>query len=100
MTRGGLIALLCWAITGCSTIFTNVNELSPGAYSITASGNVFNTREGLIEKIDAKAAKLCGENGFEYQGEGTFSVPTHKAYVNERWIDVHSTRLIREVICN
>jgi len=65
-TRQGSIAMkkflplagFCLALAGCT--FTAADKLGPGQYQITSSGSIFNSREGLLENINQKAAKVCG----------------------------------------
>jgi uncharacterized protein YceK len=52
-------------LNGCSTIFTNANEVEPGIYTIRAHGNVFNSPEAILAKALQKAEKKCGHANFE-----------------------------------
>ena len=63
-----LLSLGCitLALTGCT--FTGANEVAPGEYMINSHGSIFNSREGLLENINQKAAKVC--NGKPYRLEG------------------------------
>lgn len=60
----GCIAL---ALTGCT--FTGVNEIAPGQYMITSHGSIFNSREGLLENINQKAAKACDGKPYHLEGD-------------------------------
>ncbi len=61
-----LTGCITFALTGCT--FTGANEIGPGQYMITSHGSIFNSREGLLENINQKAAKVC--NGKSYHLEG------------------------------
>lgn len=61
-----LTGCLALALTGCT--FTGANEIAPGQYMITSHGSIFNSREGMLENINQKAAKVC--NGKPYHLEG------------------------------
>ncbi|WP_339514278.1 hypothetical protein [Pseudomonas sp. RL_15y_Pfl2_60] len=60
------IGFLALFLTGCT--FTGANEIAPGQYMISSHGSIFNSREGLLENINQKAAKVC--NGKPYRLEG------------------------------
>ena len=59
---------LAFISASCSTIFVNSNEVEPGIYQIQAHGNVFNTREAMLEKALKKAEKKCGHSNFKRIG--------------------------------
>lgn len=61
-----LTGCISFALTGCT--FTGADEIAPGQYMITSHGSIFNSREGMLENINQKAAKVC--NGKRYHLEG------------------------------
>ena len=66
MKRYIVVALAFW-VAGCAQMIpARANEISPGKYSLEASGNVFASVTDLLAKIDKKAVKLCGEGKYEY----------------------------------
>lgn len=93
------VAMLLVLLSGCSTIFTRATELEPGVFRVTARGNVFNSQEGLLKKVESKAGKLCPENGYDFQGESVFNTQTQKSYVNGGMMDVTSTQFVQVVVC-
>lgn len=56
-------------LNGCSTIFTNAFETEEGVYEIKAHGNVFNSRDAMLEKALKKAEKKCGHANFKQLGD-------------------------------
>lgn len=58
---------MTWTLTGCT--FTGANEVAPGEYMITSHGSIFNSREGLLENINQKAAKVCGAKPYHLEGD-------------------------------
>ncbi|EPJ85172.1 MULTISPECIES: hypothetical protein [unclassified Pseudomonas] len=66
MKKSLLLGCISLALTGCT--FTGANEVAPGEYMINSHGSIFNSREGLLENINQKAAEVC--NGKPYRLEG------------------------------
>lgn len=66
MKKALLAACIASLLTGCT--FTAAHETAPGEYMITSHGSIFNSREGMLENINEKAAKVC--NGKPYHLEG------------------------------
>ena len=62
-----LAACIALVLTGCT--FTGVNEIAPGQYMITSHGSIFNSREGLLENINQKAAKACDGKPYHLEGD-------------------------------
>jgi hypothetical protein len=62
-----LIASLALGLSGCT--FTGANEVAPGQFMITSHGSVFNSREGLLENINQKAAKVCEGKPYHLEGD-------------------------------
>ena len=63
-----IILALVFGVAGCAQMIpARSTELSPGRYSLQASGNMFADYESLSAKIDKKAGKLCGEAAYEYE---------------------------------
>ncbi|MBK5438296.1 MULTISPECIES: hypothetical protein [unclassified Pseudomonas] len=60
----GSVALL---LTGCT--FTGAYEVTPGVYMITSHGSIFNSREGMLENINQKAAKVCDGKPYHLEGD-------------------------------
>lgn len=54
-------------LSGCT--FTAVDELAPGEYMITSHGSIFNSREGMLENINQKAAKACDNKPYHLVGD-------------------------------
>ena len=69
MNKFVITLLLGTSVSGCSTIFTNASEVEPGIYSITAHGNVFNSKEAMEAKALKKAEKKCGHANFARVGD-------------------------------
>jgi hypothetical protein len=61
-----LAGCIASVLGGCT--FTGADQIAPGQYMITSHGSVFNSREGMLENINQKAAKVC--NGKRYRLEG------------------------------
>lgn len=66
MKRFILVGFAALALSGCT--WTAATEIAPGQYAITSHGSAFNSRAGLLEKINRKASKVC--NGQSYRLEG------------------------------
>lgn len=62
-----LLGCIASALTGCT--FTGANEVAPGEYMITSHGSIFNSREGLLENINQKAAKVCEGKPYHLEGD-------------------------------
>lgn len=62
-----LLGFMTWTLTGCT--FTGANEVAPGEYMITSHGSIFNSREGLLENINQKAAKVCDKKPYHLEGD-------------------------------
>ncbi|CAI8770709.1 hypothetical protein BK673_06280 [Pseudomonas fluorescens] len=63
MSAGCVILL----VSGCT--FTAVDKLGPGEYMITSHGSIFNSREGMLENINQKAAKACNNKPYHLVGD-------------------------------
>lgn len=61
------IASLTLGLTGCT--FTGANEVAPSEFMITSHGSIFNSREGLLENINQKAAKVCEGRAYHLEGD-------------------------------
>lgn len=62
-----LLGCITATLTGCT--FTGANEVAPGEYMITSHGSIFNSREGLLENINQKAAKVCDGKPYHLEGD-------------------------------
>lgn len=62
-----LLGCISSALTGCT--FTGANEVAPGEFMITSHGSIFNSREGLLENINQKAAKVCDGKPYHLEGD-------------------------------
>lgn len=59
-------------LTGCT--FYNVNEMGGDTYSISGSASVLKSRSAIIENIKNKAAKVCGNDNYEFIDPATGTV--------------------------
>lgn len=87
-------------VMGCAQMVpARVNEISPGKYSLEASGNVFASIPSLLEKIEKRAVKLCGAGKYEFLDDGNFSNHRSPAYING--VDVGASYKVvrRQVVC-
>ncbi len=62
-----LYGFLALVLSGCT--WTAATEISPGQYAITSHGSVVNSREGLLKKINRKAAKVCKGSSYRLEGD-------------------------------
>lgn len=73
-----VVVMLC----GCTQMLPATSKLeAPGVYTVKAFGNSFANIDKLKEKVDKKAAKLCGESGFTYV-DGGLQVKQERTYNN------------------
>lgn len=87
--------LLC--LTACAV--TNYQEVGPGEYQLTAHGNVFQSKEALLEAINKKAGKLCGERGHTLAGDGAMSTQPVISYYNGQQIRSSAVLLTETARC-
>lgn len=85
---------------GCAQMFPARSEaLGPGRYKVETSGNIFASKEAMIEKVDKKAASLCGNAGFEYVDEKGIDMEVSPTYHNGVLISMPYNVLNREIVC-
>lgn len=75
-------------------------ELDEGLYKLEASGNIFASNESLQEKVDKKAAKICGEAGFTYVEDTGVVMQNETTYTNGYSVDASYKVLTKTVKCN
>lgn len=68
------IGCITLALSGCT--FTGANEIAPGQYMITSHGSIFNSRAGMLENINDKAAKVCEGKGYHLEGDTNANMVT------------------------
>ena len=62
-----ILLISIFTMTGCATwIPASSKILDDGSYQLTTTGNSFASIDKMKEKLEKKAASLCGESGFEY----------------------------------
>lgn len=75
------LSLLC--IVGCAQwLPARSKEISLGVYELTATGNSFSSRKALLQKIDAKAKRLCGDLAAKRVGPSQLDVGRQETYIN------------------
>lgn len=55
------------SLTGC--IAANSNQVAPGQYLITSHGSIFNSKAGMLENINEKAATVCKGKPYHLAGD-------------------------------
>ena len=85
---------------GCAQMFPARSvETSPGHYQVETSGNMFASTESMIDKVDQKAASLCGKAGFEYINDEKLDTHLSAAYYKSIDISMPYNVLRREIVC-
>lgn len=85
---------------GCAQMFPARSvELSPGHYQVETSGNIFASAKSMIDKVDEKAASLCGSAGFKYIDDNKMDTYTSPAYYKGVDISIPYNVLSREIVC-
>ncbi|WP_263262193.1 hypothetical protein [Pseudomonas sp. RIT-PI-S] len=54
-------------LAGCT--FTGADAIAPDQYMIKSYGSIFNSRAGMLENINQKAAKVCGGKKYHLVGD-------------------------------
>lgn len=67
-------------------------------YTVKAFGNSFANEDKLQEKVDKKAAKLCGDKGFTYV-DGGLQVKQERTYNNGGTQVSNYKVLAKTVVC-
>ncbi len=76
-----LVFFLVLIFSGCASwIPAAVNEIKPGVFEISTTGNSFASSEKMRKKLEDKASSLCGEKGFEITKQPSIEWKEQKDY--------------------
>ena len=87
-------------ISGCAHLSqTKTEKLAEGTHSLSTIGNVFASKDELQQKLNERAARICGgSENFEYIGEvevKPFSQETNSSGVSTKGSYQVFSRLVR-----
>ena len=100
-TMKHLLIIGALLMSGCAQMFpARYHEISPGVYLLESSGNVFVSAETLKNKIEKRAAELCGKDSYTYKEDDNFNVAESKSYTNGQEISAPYIVLTKTVQCN
>lgn len=87
-------------LSGCAQMFpASSQEIEPGIYRVSAFGNIFADGKGLHEKVENKAATLCGGTGFTYIDQNGIQIKDQTTYIDGRTQTSHYQALERTIQC-
>ena len=66
--------LIPLAISGCAFSAANHKLINENEYQVNAGGNIWDTEETLLNTINKRAKKLCGEDNYEISGDSQIVV--------------------------
>jgi hypothetical protein len=90
-----LVLLIPLLLGGCALSVASSKELSENRYEISASGNVWDNQETLLETINRKAVKVCDSEIYTVYGDSPIIVGS----VETGYATAPTQTLIRTVVC-